>query len=217
MHHIGTFFAFWVTLLSYVIALRVEIPAASKPEPLCIRDFVGEGQMVVINIKSNGHSGDGQILDLLVKDSQGNVYFRKKDISGDNSGGIKLAFTIQQSSSFDVCFTNQLEHKWTRHEKFREIELDIESGALARNWNAIQASEKLQPAELDLRKVEQLTEEIVDELKYLKRREERMRDTNESTNSRVKWFSILVISSLVGFGAWQVQYLRHYFRVKHII
>ena len=111
-----------------------------------------------------------------------------------------------------------MERKWSKNTNFvREIELDVESGAAARDWNAVQAAEKLKPVEVDLRRIEETTYEISGELQYLKAREERMRDTNESTNSRVKWFSILVITSLVGLGAWQVQYLRHYFKVKHII
>ncbi len=47
---------------------------------------------------------------------------------------------------------------------------------------------------------------------YLRAREERLRDTNESTNRRVRNFSIGIIIALVGFGLWQVAYLRSYFR-----
>jgi hypothetical protein len=70
-----------------------------------------------------------------------------------------------------------------------------------------------------MRKLEAVTREIVDELGYLQRREMRMRDTNgrspccnrgdladeiESTNDRVKMFSILIMVGIVGLGAWQV-------------
>ena len=68
-----------------------------------------------------------------------------------------------------------------------------------------------------MRKLEGVVKEIVDELNYLKRREARMRDTNESTNERVWWFSILTISTLVSLGIWQIIYLRQYFRRKHLI
>lgn len=194
-------------------ALQLEVEAKLSPQPVCIRDFVSEGQLVVINIKTNGRSGDGQKLDLRIFDSVGNEHRKKSNIVGE----VRVAFTSHHNAAFDVCFTNTLESRWTHHTLAREIELDIESGAAARDWNAVQAAEKLKPVELELRKAEELTLEIVEELQYLKAREERMRDTNESTNSRVKWFSITVVLSLVGLGVWQIQYLRHYFKIKHII
>lgn len=197
-------------------ALHMEIPALPNPQPVCIRDFVAENQMVVVNIKTDGRKGDGQRLDLNITDSVGNEYRNKKDILGE----VKVAFTSHNNAAFDICFTNYQEKKWGKNSRIsfiRSIELDIESGAAARDWNALQATEKLKPIEIELRRIEGLTSEIVQELQYLKQREERMRDTNESTNSRVKWFSIIIIFSLIALGAWQVQYLRHYFKVKHII
>ena len=75
----------------------------------------------------------------------------------------------------------------------------------------------MKPIEVELRRVEEITDEIVDELTYLKNREERLRDTNESTNRRVRNFSILVIIVLSSLGVWQVNYLKNYFKTKHII
>jgi hypothetical protein len=94
----------------------------------------------------------------------------------------------------------------------RHIELDIDIGADARDWSAIQAAEKLKPVETDLRRVEELVTEIVNEMEYLRAREQKLRDTNESTNERVKWFAFGTMGMLVGLGAWQVVYLRAYFR-----
>jgi len=54
--------------------------------------------------------------------------------------------------------------------------------------------------------------EIVQEMEYLRLREQKLRDTNESTNERVKWFAIGTMGMLVALGAWQVVYLRAYFR-----
>lgn len=54
--------------------------------------------------------------------------------------------------------------------------------------------------------------EVVGELDYLRIREQKLRDTNESTNERVKWFAFGTMGMLVGLGAWQIVYLRAYFR-----
>lgn len=88
----------------------------------------------------------------------------------------------------------------------------MDIGADARDWSSIQAQEKLKPVEADLRRIEELVGEIVYEMEYLRARELRMRDTNESTNDRVKWFSLGTMGMLVGLGVWQVIYLRAYFR-----
>lgn len=206
---------FGILLLLFInvsYGLRFDVPAThSKGNPVCIRDFVADRQLVVVKIHSSGHVGDGQVLNFYIIDSAGNEYRRKKDFAGN----VRVAFTSLSTSAFDVCFENTAMHRGKN--LFREIELDIEAGSAARDWNAIQAAEKLKPTELELRRVEELTDELVDELNYLKRREERLRDTNESTNARVKNFSVAVILSLIGLGVWQVNYLRNYFRSKHIL
>ncbi|SCU88929.1 LAMI_0D11826g1_1 [Lachancea mirantina] len=202
-------------ILAFVVALclglHFDLPASQTPEQVCIRDFVSEGQLVVVNIATDGSVGDGQVLNLVIRDSVGNEHRRKKDLAGE----VRVAFTAPSSAAFDVCLENQLQIKG--RSLSRSVELDIESGSQARDWNMIQATEKLKPIEVELRRIEELTDEIVDELNYLKAREERLRDTNESTNRRVRNFSILVIVVLVSLGAWQINYLRNYFKAKHII
>ena len=94
----------------------------------------------------------------------------------------------------------------------RHVELDIDIGADAKDWSAVQATEKLKPVETELRRIEEMVAEIVSEMDYLRTREQKLRDTNESTNTRVKWFAFSTMGMLVALGAWQVVYLRAYFR-----
>ncbi len=98
----------------------------------------------------------------------------------------------------------------------RHVELDIDIGADAQDWSAIQAAEKLKPVETELRRMEQMVAEIVAEMDYLRTREQKLRDTNESTNERVKWFAFGTMGVLVGLGAWQIIYLRAYFRYVNL-
>lgn len=58
--------------------------------------------------------------------------------------------------------------------------------------------------------------DIVTEMEYLRTREQKLRDTNESTNERVKWFAFGTMGMLAALGAWQVVYLRAYFRYVDI-
>ena len=52
----------------------------------------------------------------------------------------------------------------------RHVELDIDIGADAKDWSAIQATEKLKPVETELRRIEEMVQEIVREMDYLRLR-----------------------------------------------
>lgn len=54
--------------------------------------------------------------------------------------------------------------------------------------------------------------EVVSEMDYLRAREQKLRDTNESTNNRVKWFGMGTTFLLIALWGWQIMYLRAYFR-----
>lgn len=54
--------------------------------------------------------------------------------------------------------------------------------------------------------------EVVSEMDYLRIREQKLRDTNESTNNRVKWFGFMTTFLLIALWGWQIMYLRAYFR-----
>lgn len=206
--------AYVLFFLGVANAVKFAIEAADRPKARCIRDFVTRDTLVVVNVKTSGNPGDGQSLTVSIVDNKNNEYGRKKDVTKD----FRLAFTAHEDAAFDVCFENKLTQRYQGQGALsRPIELDVEIGANARDWNAVQASEKLKPVEIDLRRVEEQAEELIRELEYLQAREARLRDTNESTNQRVKVFSVMVILALLGLGVWQISYLRNYFRSKHII
>ena len=148
-----------------------------------------------------------------IHDALGNDYAKPKDVSGE----ARYAFTSHADSAFDVCFENVLTAQHPVMNPTKAIELDIDIGADAKDWSAIQAGEKLKPVEAELRRISEVAKEVVDEMDYLRSREMKLRDTNESTNERVKWFAIGTMGMLVALGAWQVVYLRSYFRSKHLI
>lgn len=203
-----------LSLFHAVFALRFTLEAGPAPgNTRCIRDFVTKDTMVVVRTKTNGYQGDGQTLSTVIFDSKGNQYGYRENFVDE----YKQVFTPSQDAVFDVCYTNKIvDSRQTAH-LTRDIELEVEIGASARDWNAVQAAEKLKPAEVDLRRVVETMDEIQKEMQYLISREERLRDTNESTNRRVRSYSILILLGFLGLGAWQIHYLRSYFRAKHII
>ncbi|KAI9681575.1 MAG: vesicle coat component [Trizodia sp. TS-e1964] len=179
----------------------------------CIRNFVGKDTLVVVTSIVDGHQGDGQNVFIQIKDAVGNIHGKAKDVVGES----RLAFTSAVDAAFDVCFENTLTTNQNSGHPTRHIELDIDIGADAKDWSAVQAAEKLKPVETELRRIEEMVGEIVSEMEYLRTREQKLRDTNESTNERVKYFAFATIAMLIGLGTWQVFYLRAYFRSKHLI
>ena len=65
--------------------------------------------------------------------------------------------------------------------------------------------------------VKQLTEllsQVKDEQSYIVVRERTHRNTAESTNGRVKWWSIFQLGVLIGEGIFQVWWLKRFFEVR---
>eukprot|EP00747_Dinoflagellata_sp_TGD_P211061 gnl/TRDRNA2_/TRDRNA2_84262_c0_seq1.p2 gnl/TRDRNA2_/TRDRNA2_84262_c0~~gnl/TRDRNA2_/TRDRNA2_84262_c0_seq1.p2 ORF type:complete len:201 (+),score=48.92 gnl/TRDRNA2_/TRDRNA2_84262_c0_seq1:36-638(+) len=59
--------------------------------------------------------------------------------------------------------------------------------------------------------------DILDQQQYTITREAVHRDTAESTNSRVMWWTVMEVLSLISLAAFQVYYLRSYFEVKQVV
>ncbi|MDI1485557.1 MAG: vesicle coat component [Ramalina farinacea] len=204
------------TLSNFASALKFDLAAHtghSNKYERCIRNFAGKDTLVLVTAIVDGMKGDGQVVNMHIKDALQNEYGHPRDLVGEN----RMAFTTHADAHFDVCFENALVAQHAVISPSRHIELDIDIGADARDWSAIQAAEKLKPAEMELRRIEELVQEVVGEMDYLRTREQKLRDTNESTNERVKWFAFGTMGMLVGLGGWQVVYLRAYFRSKHLI
>ncbi|KAI1402316.1 emp24/gp25L/p24 family/GOLD-domain-containing protein [Hypoxylon fuscum] len=204
-----------VLLIASVNALKFDLTARGpndKKVERCIRNFVAKDTLVVVTATVGGSKGDGMIVNMRIRDNIVNEYGKAKDVVGEQ----RTVFTAHADASFDVCFENIMTHSRMNNPS-RSVELDIDIGADAKDWSAIQATEKLKPVETELRRVEESIQEIVREMDYLRAREQKLRDTNESTNTRVKWFGIGTTMLLIALWGWQIMYLRAYFRSKHLI
>jgi len=171
----------------------------------------------LIIITANVGPGKGQRVDveILDREGEGNVYLSKKDIKGET----RLAVTAHSEGDVGVCFRNHLdpvEHK-KGTQYLRIIDLDVDIGADAIDYNAIANQDGLSALEVEMRKLEGVVKEVVDELGYLKERETRFTNTNESTNVRVQNFALLTLVTLIALGVWQIFHLRAFFRRKYLI
>ncbi|KAH9852357.1 emp24/gp25L/p24 family/GOLD-domain-containing protein [Lenzites betulinus] len=197
------------------LAIKFNLPATRYPPSKCIWNSVTPGALVIIT--ANVGPGEGQRLDIEVVDSSDhrNVYLNKKNISGEK----RFAITAHTEDDIGVCFRNYIEADVPNDGKLRTrvIDLDVDIGADAVDYNAIANQESLSALETEMRKLEGLVKEIEDQTKYLTYREERFQSTNESTNTRVVNFAWFTIASLIGLGVWQIFHLRAFFKRKYLI
>lgn len=174
----------------------------------CLKDEMQGNQIVAGEYEITG--APGQKINYVVRDSQGHVLSVRDDISKG-----KFSFTSERYDVFEICFISQVP---TTHRGIdQDVSLDIKKGIETKSYEGIGEAAKLKPLEVDLKRLEDLSDAIVQDFALMRKREEEMRDTNESTNSRVLFFSIFSMCCLLGLATWQVLYLRRYFIAKKLI
>lgn len=151
-----------------------------------------------------------QKTNLAVTDSKGHILYSKEDAKKG-----KFAFTTEEYDMFEICLESKMVGGGQGAD--REVSLDMKHGVEAKSYDDLAKAEKLKPLEVELRRLEDLSKSIVDDFAYMRKREEEMRDTNESTHSRVMYFSVFSMLCLLGLATWQVLYLRRYFKAKKLI
>ncbi|XP_066923150.1 transmembrane emp24 domain-containing protein 10-like [Clytia hemisphaerica] len=194
---------FCLSLVFHANGLSFTLSAGNKK---CLREEVHKDILVTGEYKLS----DAPIqTHLTVIDTNGHVLYKKEEASRG-----KFAFTTDDYDMFEVCFQSEGTHGQGID---REISLEVKTGVEAKNYDDLQKTEKLKPMELELKKLEDLSEAIVNDFAYMRAREEQMRDTNESTSDRVLYFSVFSMLCLVGLAMWQIFYLRRFFIAKKLI
>jgi len=176
----------------------------------CIKEEIHKD--VVVTGEFEAKESPGHRVDLKVTDSKDHILYQK-----ENADNGKFAFTTDDQDIFQVCFVSVRNGGFSNNPKSHEVKLVIRKGVEAKSYDEQAKTEKLKPLEVELRRLEDLSDSIVNDFQYMKQREEEMRDTNESTNSRVLYFSIFSMCCLIGLATWQVLYLRKFFKSKKLI
>eukprot|EP01137_Pigoraptor_chileana_P005085 Opistho-2@2775 len=87
----------------------------------------------------------------------------------------------------------------------------------ANDYEEIAKEEKLSELQLRIRQLIDQSKMIQKEQAYQRAREARFRETSESTNARVLWWSIVQTAILVVTGYWQIRHLRGFFEAKKLV
>jgi len=199
-------FALLISLLfSTVHGLMFELKPNGRQ---CLREEVQKDVLVTGEYEIS--EVPGQRTDIKVMDIKGHTLVSHEDKSKG-----KFAFTTDDYEVYEICVISKVPPniRGIKH----EVELTIKMGLEAKNYETLGEAARLKPLEVELKRLEDLSEAIVQDFAYMRQREEEMRDTNESTNSRVLYFSLLSMLCLIALATWQVLYLRCFFKAKKLI
>lgn len=128
-----------------------------------------------------------------------------------------FTFTSHTPGEHQICIHSN-STKWTLFAggKLR-VHLDIQVGEHTNDYSEIAAKDKLTELQLRVRQLLDQVQQIQKEQNYQRYREERFRQTSESTNSRVLWWSIAQTAVLVVAGMWQMRHLKGFFEAKKLV
>jgi p24 family protein delta-1 len=119
---------------------------------------------------------------------------------------------------YGICFTNS-----DRSSDVRVI-YDVvlmtdktNDGDVGGDKSQFQKDAHLTPLEVSLDESIRAANAVLQEMRYMEKREARMRKTAEDINTRVRWFSYLSVSVLLAVTYIQVSYLKRYFHKKKLM
>ncbi|KAF2076749.1 hypothetical protein CYY_001938 [Polysphondylium violaceum] len=146
----------------------------------------------------------GGLLDIDVRifDPRGNTIFSKLHFDTTMKG--RQSFVAAESGAYKLCFNNEMSRFTAKVVSFSWTVEDS-------NNNDIAKGDSLTPMDQSIQKIERTLQSIIHEQKRLRYREQANRDTSESTNGRVVWWSIAEVVVLVVMGVAQIWYLRRWF------
>mmetsp|Transcript_19821 Transcript_19821/g.35246 ORF Transcript_19821/g.35246 Transcript_19821/m.35246 type:complete len:206 (-) Transcript_19821:236-853(-) len=197
-------FAAWLVAVAVHQACAVTFELGSTRRR-CIfeqlrKDQLATGEYVVLG----GDASDVSV-DVSVKGPAGDEIFTKV-----RSSGGKFGFTAARAGDYTVCFQNNdlIEHR---------IKVSLRSGVEAKDLSEIVQRDHLKPLSAEILRIDETIKNVRSELLLLKQREAEMRETNESINSRVTWFSLFSVGVVTTLGVWQILTLKSYFMEKKLI
>ncbi|EGW33963.1 uncharacterized protein SPAPADRAFT_59374 [Spathaspora passalidarum NRRL Y-27907] len=141
-------------------------------------------------------------VDFWINSPQGQTLVKRTGFDhGDES------ITAPSNGKYTYCFSN---------EKTGRVDLDVSF-----NIHGVIYIDSTDPKSdtLDyaIQRLSQLTNDVKAEQSYLVIRERTHRNTAESTNSRVKWWSVFQILVVAANSIFQIYYLKRFFEVQSVV
>lgn len=190
-----------------------------EKEKKCFIEDVPDDTMIVGNYKvelfdkiQNMHitSPPGLGMHVVVNDPN-----EKTVLSRTYAAEGRFTFTSHLAGEHQIClFSNS--SAWFGGNQLR-IHLDIRVGEGTNDYSEIASKDKLSELQLRVRQLLDQVQQISKEQNYQRTREERFRQTSESTNQRVLWWAIAQTLVLLTVGFGQMRHLKSFFEAKKLV
>ncbi|XP_037652691.1 transmembrane emp24 domain-containing protein 10-like [Sebastes umbrosus] len=193
-------------ILDPVLSIAFNLPVNSRK---CLQDNIHKDVLVSGDYIVGEHAKTR--IHLKITDSLGDTLYTK-----ENATKGKFSFTTENYDQFDICF-DSVSPRGSGKIPEQLIELNMKHGVEAKNYKEIEKVEKLSPLEAQLKHLEHLSLSIADDFTSLRNRVTEMHQTNKSTNTRMKLFSIISVCCFLALATWQIFYLKRFFKTKKLI
>lgn len=133
----------------------------------------------------------------------------------DTTAEGRFGFTSMVGGEHIICIATNTS-SWYGQSRSFKMTLQLDIGENAQDYSEIAKQEHLSAIEVEVRKLNDKIRAIRAEQDYQRLREERFRDTSESTNSRVMWWSVAQTVVLIVAGVYQLSNLKGFFKSKKL-
>jgi len=186
------------SLLGAALAHNIQLKAHGRE---CFHEHLHKDDKMTVTFQVGdrefGSAGNLDI-DFWISNPSGGFEANSKAISNGD-----FSFVARHDGKFTYCFSN--EH-WTAASK--DVSFNVHGIVYVPEADA-----PSDPLEAEVRQLSELLAQVKDEQSYIVVRERTHRNTAESTNARVKWWSIFQMGVLIGEGIFQVWWLKRFFEV----
>ncbi|KAL9183689.1 hypothetical protein ACHAXT_004545 [Thalassiosira profunda] len=135
----------------------------------------------------------------------------KASMRGQNKKGKN----VNPPGGYSTCYENRNDGQGSK--VLFDVVLMSDEGQDDELQNKIIKKEHLTPLEANFQEGIKAANTILNEMKYMERREARMRHTAESTNAKIRLFSYVSVIVLLGVTWLQRMYLKGYFKKKKLM
>lgn len=197
------------TLAGHGSGLFFELKQMSQGGSECFKAKPGQGHRLIGSYEADGPS---EGVTVKVFDP------KKKELWKSTDSSAKFSIAVVDEGQHELCFDSTIDESSQMISFNYRVDPhgDIEDPADVSHMQFVTKDHTDKVGEL-VSKLEMRANDILDQQQYAITREAVHRDTAESTNSRVVWWTLVEVAALIALAAFQVYYLRSYFEVKQVV
>mmetsp|Transcript_23255 Transcript_23255/g.25497 ORF Transcript_23255/g.25497 Transcript_23255/m.25497 type:complete len:209 (-) Transcript_23255:157-783(-) len=197
-------------LLSLINALYIDL----KPGDMrCIGQELDQLETAVFAMSASSTTKDPlqRVMGKISDPDEEDLFYDKVPITGKIK---EFEHLVEQRGVYEMCFELQDGRTPVRvffHVDYKPVTAD------GKDLSHVVSKDEVPSLLTDLQSIDMKIREISSEIEHAKRQEAFLNKANETTSSRLEWFSMLSIIVLLGTSVWQILYLRSFFTSKKLL